>query len=73
MKVRPPTVMLHVRCEPVFSVRLKLTVPFPLPLELVVNQLQFELAVQEQPLPALTENDPLLAEEVKFWEDGLME
>jgi hypothetical protein len=65
--------MLHVRCEPVFSVRLKLIVPFPLPLELVVNQLQFELAVQEQPLPALTENDPLLAEEVKFWEDGLME
>jgi hypothetical protein len=65
--------MLHVRCEPVFAVRLKLTVPFPLPLELVVNQLQFELAVQEQPLPALTENDPLLAEEVKFWEDGLME
>ena len=61
VNVCPPTLIVPVRCVVAeLAATLKLTVPLPDPLAVPVTVIQLTLlvAVQAQPLPAVTENDP---------------
>ena len=71
VKVWPATVMVPVRAAPVFAAAVKLMVPFPEPLLLVVIQLALLTAVQAQPVEVVTPNDPLPPLEPKLWLLGL--
>ena len=63
MNVCPPTVIVAFRLAqlPVFPPTLKVTVPFPVPVLLVVNQFVLLTALQAQPIPAVIPTLPLLA------------
>jgi hypothetical protein len=61
VNVCPPIASVPVRADPLLAVIVKLTVPLPLPVTppLIVNQLTLAEAVHEQPLPVVTDTDPV--------------
>ena len=61
VNVCPAIVRVPVRADPPLAAIVKLTVPVPLPvaLAMIVNQLTLATAVHEQPLPAVTDTDPV--------------
>ncbi len=74
-KVWLATAMVAVLIGPVLAFTEKATVLFPVPLvpDVIPIQLLWLLAVQAQPLPAVTEKLPLPAEAPKFCEVGVIE
>src|ERR1044072_4998646 len=71
VKVWPATLMVPLRTLPVFSVTVKLTVPLPVPCELVVSQLTLLTHVQEQFEADDSVNETELADEIKISLVGL--
>jgi len=63
VKVAPAIVSVPVRAAPEFAATEYPTVPLPEPLAplVIVSHDAFDAAVQEQPLPAVTETEPLVA------------
>jgi hypothetical protein len=66
VNVCPPTVIVPVRAEPVFAATVKLTVPFPEPLLLVVIHDTLLTADHAQLAVVVTVNEPLPPADPKF-------
>ncbi len=73
--VCPATFKLPALADPVLAPTEKVTVPLPDPLapEVIPIQLSLLLAVQAQPLPAVTAIFPFPPEASKFCEEGVIE
>ena len=66
VNVWPPTVIVPVRAEPALAATVKLTVPLPEPLLLVVIHGTLLTADQAQLAAVVTVNEPLPPAEAKF-------